>query len=73
MHLLSIAHKHIDDYVQTISLWTIDEPDVEPTIMKDVASTVEILAGMAMNDFKRFRHASGSSAVQNEIANSSSV
>lgn len=62
VYLLSVAHKHLDDFVQSMSKWSVEDPEMRPVDVMGMVSAVEMLVKTAMNDFKRFRRASGDAA-----------
>lgn len=64
IYLMSVAHRHVDEFVQTMSKWSLEEPEKTPQDIMEMATAVETLVRIAMNDFKNFRRASGEVAGQ---------
>lgn len=59
VYLLVVAHKHVDEFVQMMSKWSLEEPERSHKDVMEMVTAVETLVRMAMYDFKRFRRASG--------------
>lgn len=58
-YLISVAHKHLDDLIQAMSKWNLEEPEVQRADRLEMACATEALVRIAMSDFKRYRRASG--------------
>lgn len=58
-YLISVAHKHLDDLIQAMSKWNLEEPEVRRVDRLEMACATEALVRIAMSDFKRYRRASG--------------